>query len=76
MEKKKDVPNAGDEIRKLREALARKGKYRSSADELTANKRASRQDCDEADDAEPDDKDEQTANNFAARRPTSANPKG
>ena len=76
MEKKKDVPNVRDEIRKLREALARKGKYPSSADELVANKGASRQDCNEADDAKPDDKDEQTANNFAARRPTRANPKG
>ena len=77
MKKKQDVPNARDEIRKLQEALARKGEYPSSADEFMANKGrgALQQDGNEPKDAEPDDKDEQTANNFAARKPTQANTK-
>jgi peptidoglycan hydrolase-like protein with peptidoglycan-binding domain len=73
---KQDVPNAGDEIRKLQEAL-RKGEDPGSTDGFMAKKpRASRKGFQKANGIKPSgNPDEQTAENFTAQKPTQAHTK-
>ena len=74
---KQDVPNARDEIRKLQEALKRKGEDPGSTDGFMAKKtRASRKGFQKANGIKPSgNPDEQTAENFAAQKPTQAHTK-
>ncbi len=71
---KQDVPNAGDEIRKLQEAL-RKGEDPGSTDGAK-KPRASRKGFQKANGIKPSgNPDEQTAENFTAQKPTPAHTK-
>ena len=77
---KQDVPNARDEIRKLQEALKGNAEDPGSADGIGAKKtHASRkgfQKAKKANTIKPSgNPDEQTAENFAARKPMRAHTK-